>query len=193
MLTEAALLAVCAVFWVQTNTFDQDVPPGELGPAFFPRLLVILLAVCVLIRVLQTLLASRRDTSVTPSGQAAEGTHLLDDTSYNLSVGGERIEEGTIVEEDYPIDNFRLFIGCALAVGYVLGTTYLGYPLATLLVILAFLWTASKPTWVALLVAFATALAFPYMFVKIVFIALPTGVWIFDDFTVWLYNLLGIY
>lgn len=185
LVTEAALLAVCAVFWVQTREFEQDVGPGELGPAFVPRLLIVLLALCVLIRVVQQLLEFRR-----PAPEVDQHAEARTDRA---AAGGHVLEEGTIAEEEYPTDGLRLLLGFALAVGYVVGTIYLGYPLATLLVIIAFISTASKLTWTAVLVGLVTALVFPYVFVKVVFIALPTGVWVFDDFTVWLYNLLGIY
>jgi len=183
--TEAVLLVVCAVFWVQTNKFDQEVNPGELGPTFVPRLLIVVFALSIVIRVLQEVMEARR-SAVALEDDAQPGTALGAVTSQSL-------EEGALAEEEYPTDPKRLLLGFALAIGYVFGTIYLGYPLATLLLVLAFIWTGSRFSWTAVGVALVTALAFPYIFVKLVYIALPTGVWIFDDFTVWLYNLMNIY
>lgn len=180
LLSEALLLVICGIFWVQTTSFEQEGAEG-LGPTFVPRLLIVLLVVCALARMLQKVLAwPRGEPSV-----AAPREHTGD--------GQLHVEEGAIAEEDYPSSTRHLLLGIALAVGYVLGTTYLGYPLATLLVVVVFVWTASRLTWVTLAVAFGIALTFPYIFVKVVFIDLPRGVGVFDDFTVWLYNLLGIY
>lgn len=47
---EVVVLAVCALFWWQTYSFEQEDAAG-LGPTFVPRLLIVLLVVCVLVRV----------------------------------------------------------------------------------------------------------------------------------------------
>jgi putative tricarboxylic transport membrane protein len=42
-------------------------------------------------------------------------------------------------------------------------------------------------------VAAVVAVVFTYVFVKVVYMSLPTGVGVFDSLTVALYELLGIY
>jgi putative tricarboxylic transport membrane protein len=56
------------------------------------------------------------------------------------------------------------------------------------------LWAAGKrQLLVTVPVAAAVALVFTYVFVKVVYMSLPTGISVFDSLTVALYELLGIY
>ena len=184
LVPEVALLLFGAVFWVQTYPFAPD-KLAIRGPAFYPRLLMVLLAICVVVLITQNFRAWRHgpigDLPVPGSDPDSLEVPLLPD-------GG--VEE---LEEHYPMDSRHLLAGIAISVGYVFATIYLGYALATTLVIVIFVWFTRKLTWAAVLMAIGTGLLFPYIFVKIVFISLPTGVGIFDEFTVWLYRLLGIY
>lgn len=176
LLGELLILAVCAVFWVQTYKFEQADADG-LGPTFMPRLLIGLLALCVLIRIAQTVHAARwAPASARPRGAKEAGP------------SAEHADE-----ENHPTSPRHMLVGIAVAVGYVLATTYLGYPIATFLLIIAFVATTSRLTWKTFAVAFGVALFFPYLFVKIVYIDLPTGVGVFDSLTIALYSLLGIY
>jgi hypothetical protein len=173
LLGELLVLVVCAVFWWQTYAFEQPDAQG-LGPAFVPRLLIGLLVVCVLVRVVQSVLEVRR-----PDAHRHSGT--------------PHVEEGELAEEEYPASTPHVLLGIGLAAGYVLATTLVGYPIATFLLVVAFVWTASRLSWTVVAVALGVALAFPYLFVRVVFIDLPRGIGVFDDFTIWLYSLLGIY
>lgn len=157
---EIVVVIVCVVFWLETSEFEQP-DAGGLGPTFVPRLLIILLVICVMVRICQTFWS-----------RPADEQHA---------------------DDDYPISKRHLVQGIALSVGYVLAVMYVGYPLATFLLVLSFIWTASKFTWTAAVLAFGVALALPYLFVRVVFIDLPRGVGVFDEFTIWLYGLLGIY
>ena len=77
---------------------------------------------------------------------------------------------------------------------YIVATMYLGWPIATFLFVVAFLWVAGKRNLaVTVPVAAALAVAFTFIFVKAVYMALPTGVGVFDSLTVATYELLGIY
>jgi putative tricarboxylic transport membrane protein len=171
---ELLILVVCAIFWSQTYKFE-DADADGLGPTFVPRLLIGLLVLCVLVRVVQTFLAR---PGLQTARSDAEGTHP---------------DAPEDAEEEHPTSRRYLLVGVGLAVGYVLATMYLGYPLATFLLVVGFVGINSRLTWHTFAVALAVALSFPYLFVRIVFIDLPTGVGVFDSFTIALYSALGIY
>lgn len=180
LLPEIALAVIAAYLWYRTGEFRQ-VPAGELGPDFWPQLLTALLGLTACIRGALKVIALRRaahaaaDPVPTDGGDSAE------------SRGGD---EG----DDEPIFRGKAAIVMALSVGYVLGVIYLGYPLGSAIFLAVFLWLAGKRNWLVVVpVSVIGALLFAYVFQKIVFVALPTGVGIFDAFTVWLYQLLGIY
>jgi len=171
---ELLLLVVCAIFWSQTYRFEQDDADG-LGPTFVPRLLIGLLVVCVLVRVVQTL---RAPPDLDGSRSDSAGVHP---------------DSPEDAEEDHPTSRRHLLVGVGMAVGYVLASMYVGYPIATFLLVVGFVGLNSAITWRTFAVALAVALSFPYLFVRVVFIDLPTGVGIFDSFTIALYSALGIY
>lgn len=180
VLPEIVLIVIAAYLWYRTGQFRQ-VPPGDLGPDFWPQLLTILLGVTAGVRAVHKVLVLRRAARASAAGNAAPA----DDAA-----AGPGVDEG----DEEPIFRGKAAIVMALAVGYVVGVIYLGYPLATAVFLGAFLWLSGKRNWLLVTaVSVVGALVFTYTFQKIVFVALPTGVGIFDAFTVWLYQLVGIY
>jgi putative tricarboxylic transport membrane protein len=87
----------------------------------------------------------------------------------------------------------RVALGIALVVGYVIGMLFLGYILATALFLIAFIYLGGQRKWYVIPLGIASSLVFAYVFLKVVYIALPSGVGIFDQLTVLLYELLGVY
>lgn len=88
----------------------------------------------------------------------------------------------------------RFALGVALALGYVVGTYQLGWPIATALFLVAFVHLAGRRSpLVSVPVAVAVSLGLTYLFVDVVYVALPTGVGVFDVATDHLLDLLGVY
>lgn len=143
------------------------------GPAFYPRVLGGLLALALLVRIAQQLRTDRR-----------EAAGIAPETS-----GGEPSD----FDPDL-ISDGRVWGAVAFTVAYVVATLYLGWPIATVVFVVAFLWVAGKRN-LALTVPVAAVLtvAFTATFVKVVYMSLPTGVGVFDSLTVATYELLGIY
>jgi hypothetical protein len=172
LLPEVVLLALCIPMWLATTEWTSSV--GGPGPAFYPRLLIGVLALALIVRIVHEAMAIRRGT--------AEGG----DTE-------ESLEEGVEMDASL-IDMRQVAVVIALSVGYVAGTLYLGWVLATFLLVVSFLWLAGKRNpLITVPLAVALSLGMAYVFVKIVYISLPTGVGVFDQFTVLLFELLGIY
>lgn len=169
VLPELVLLAVFAVLWLLTGGL-RPAPPGELGPAWWPRLLIILLGLCVLVQMAR-------------KAAAIDSPVRTGDT-----------EPGPDGEDPRPFDARRAGVAVLAVVGYVLAAIYLGYLIATAAFVVAFLLLAGRRT-VALdaAVGVGAALAFSFVFLKVVYIAVPSGVGGFDAFTVWVYGLIGIY
>jgi putative tricarboxylic transport membrane protein len=103
------------------------------------------------------------------------------------------LEEGVEMDASL-IDMRRVGVAVALSVAYVIGSLFVGWVLATFLVVIVFLWLADKRNLlITVPVALLFSLGMAYVFVKIVYISLPTGVGAFDQFTVLLFELLGVY
>ncbi|MBI3030985.1 MAG: tripartite tricarboxylate transporter TctB family protein [Candidatus Rokubacteria bacterium] len=135
--------------------------PGQLGPDFWPRLILIgLMASCVL-KILE------------------------------VARGREGRREPTAL---LPLSRPKLAGGMALVLGYPALAPLLGFPLTTFFFLLAFMRLAGMRRPLPLL---ATTLlgtvALLYVFVKVVYLPLPKGAGVMEDFTIFLYRLLRIF
>jgi putative tricarboxylic transport membrane protein len=167
---ELAGLVVCVVLLAQTGGLETSA--GGPGPAFFPRVVLVLLALslgCVLAQHLRAPEAAAEPAEST-AGTAGTG------------------------EAPLPVHWPRFALGVALSVGYVVGTYQLGFPLATALFVVAFVYLAGhRNLLVSVPVALALSVGLTYVFVAVVYVSLPTGVGVFDLLTDHLLVLLGIY
>jgi putative tricarboxylic transport membrane protein len=165
---ELALLAGAVYVFLEAGDFTARQQPGQLGPAFWPRLAAVGLAVALVVRVVQTIREHRRP------------------------VGREVSEFDDIGVEAGPVNWRSAAIAMGLAAGYVLATMFLGYMFATIVFLAAFIWLGGQRRWYAPLVAVAGGLLMTYVFVGVVYVSVPTGVGVFDTVTVAVYELLGI-
>lgn len=161
VIPEVAVLVVCAVLFWQTAGFDGSTNNGGPGPAFFPRVLIGLLTLAMLVRIVQQLREVRRASA-------------------------ESDEEN--------VSSIRLLQAIALAVGYVAATVYLGWVIATFCFVIAFLYVAGKRRLrITVPLAAGLVLSCVYVFVKVVYIPLPTGIGMFDVITVRFLELIGVF
>jgi putative tricarboxylic transport membrane protein len=163
VLPEVVLLAATMYLFVVALGFKQVGPSDQIGPGFWPQMLCVGIGIGALVRLGQKL----RSPESRVVGDAA-------------SEAGE-------------LRMPRVALGVALVVGYVVGMLFLGYILATALFLIAFIYLGGQRQWYVVPLGVASSLLFAYVFLKVVYIALPSGVGIFDQLTVLLYELLGVY
>jgi len=175
LLPPLAGIALCVPLWLVTDEWGMPSEGGP-GPAFYPRLLIGLFALCMAVRLAQEIATMRR------------GVVTVEDEDEEAIP-----EEGAELETDL-ISARRIAIVIAIAIAYVVGSMYLGFVLATFLVVVVFLVLAGKRNLLIVVpLAAALSIGFAYMFVKVVYLSLPTGVGFFDDVSVRLFELLGAY
>lgn len=181
LVPEIPLVLLSVYLWYVADGFRQ-VGPNDLGPDFWPKLLIALLGLTACVRLAQKIHAMIRLRQADSATDSAPPQSLMQEPGS--------VEAGS----DEPVDRGKAALVIALAVGYVLGVIYLGYPLATVLFLACFMWLSGKRNWlINIPLSVIGAMVFAYVFQKLVFVDLPTGVGIFDTFTVWLYHLVGIY
>ncbi len=163
ILPEVMLLAAAAYLFVVALGFKQVGPADQIGPGFWPQVLCVGIGIGALVRLGQKL-RSR-----------------------------ERRAVGDVASEADELRMPSVALGIALVVGYVVGMLFLGYILATALFLIAFIYLGGQRKWYVVPLGIASSLLFAYVFLKVVYIALPSGVGIFDQLTVLLYELLGVY
>lgn len=163
MIPEALLLVAAVYLFVAAGSFRQVGNPDQISPGFWPQILCVGIAIGTLVRIGQKFRA-REHPMV---GAAADA------------------------EEDVRMP--RVALGIALVVGYIIGMLFLGYILATALFLIAFIYLGGQRKWYVIPLGIVSSLVFAYVFLKVVYIALPSGIGIFDQLSVILYQLLGIY
>ena len=163
ILPEVVLLAAAVYLFVVALGFKQVGPSNQIGPGFWPQVLCVGIGIGALVRLGQKL------------------------RSHESRVVGDAASEAG--ELRMP----RVALGVALVVAYVVGMLFLGYILATALFLIAFIYLGGQRKWYVVPLGIASSLLFAYVFLKVVYIALPSGVGIFDQLTVLLYELLGVY
>jgi putative tricarboxylic transport membrane protein len=161
---EVVLLVAAVYLFVAAGNFRQVGNPDQLSPGFWPQVLCVGIVIGTLVRIGQKFRARGRPT-----------------------VGGAAAE----AEEDMRMP--RVGLGIALIVGYIVGMLFLGYILATALFLIAFIYLGGQRKWYVIPLGLVSSVVFAYVFLKVVYIALPSGIGIFDQLSVIIYQLLGIY
>ncbi len=157
-----ALIFLAAVLlFVAAGRLPVVPVPGQLGPDFWPRLVLVgLMGACAL-KILEV-----------------------------ARVREPRGEQGPSLPLSLP----KLAMGISLILGYTLLAPLLGFPLTNLLFLLAFMRLAGTRRPLTLFaIALLGTVALLYTFVKFVYLPLPKGAGILEDFTISLYRLLGIF
>lgn len=172
VIPEIVLLAVSSVLFVLAFSFEYVSQEGSLGPGFWPKVISAGIAACALITFAQKLLDYRRPMNEAAKPEATE-------------VGGAGEEENAIY---WP----RVALGIGLVVAYPLATIFVGYPLATALLLIIFLYLGGQRKWYIVPIGALGSLLFTYVFSGVVYVSLPYGLGIFGNFTNVLYQLLGL-
>lgn len=168
MATRARVAALVAgvlgsgLLFASTWSLDAMVPRGQLGPAFWPRMVLIGLALACLLKL-------REERRAGPGGAAAPG--ILPRVSAS-----------------------RLALGMACILGYVITAPRLGFPLATVAFIVAFMVVAGArgARGIAATAVLGTVILL-YTFIKLVYLPFPKGDGPFEWLTLALYRALGIF
>lgn len=160
-------IAISAALLVDTRGLDQVVPGDQLGPGFWPRLVLSGLVVACLARLVTTARAG------SAPGAGAVGRDAADSP---------------------PIAWPKLGAAIALIILYVVAAPHVGFAAATAAFIAAFMWLCGARSAGAIAVnALVGTVALLYLFVKAVYLPLPKGDGPFETVTLALYRALHIF
>jgi len=168
----------CAALYLFTLTREFEFPrvPGRLGPDIWPQAILVLLMIACAIGIGGSLLARLRTE---PGPRQVEPGMLPADTTS---------------DQPTPAYGYALVaVGFLLFLGYPVALDYLGFPLATFLLMSLFtlvgLWR-NLPA--VLAVSAIGTVALFYIFRGFVYVSLPLGVEPFRSGSLWLASLLGM-
>jgi len=165
----------CAALYLFTLTRQFEFPraPGRLGPDVWPQAILVLLMLACAIGIGRNLLARRR------VGPQEEHSMLPGDTLAREPAAASRYE--------------LVAAGLLLFLGYPVALEYLGFLLATFLLMALFMLVGG---WRNLLgvaaVSAIGALGLFYVFRGLVYVSLPLGTGPFRSATLWVASLLGM-
>jgi hypothetical protein len=175
---------LCAAIYLLTLTFQFEFPraPGRLGPDVWPQALLVLLIVACVIGIANSLLAGRSaDTSATPSNEPPGAPVLLP-------------SEVQSDEPEAPSRYGLVVAGVLLFLAYPVALDYLGFLLATFLLMALFMLLGLWRNLIGVLTVSATGtLALFYLFRGVVYVSLPLGVEPFQSATLWVARMLGMH
>jgi putative tricarboxylic transport membrane protein len=137
-------------------------PPGQLGPAFWPKMCLLSITLAAAFKLLEVLKQRRQP--------AKAGANALK-----------------------AMDNRKLALMIVMIVLVVPAIGFLGFPISSVLFFWLFMRLAGEKKRIRmLLISVLGTIALLYLFVKVVYIPLPRGDWIFDDITLFIYRVLFI-
>ncbi len=158
------IVLLAAYFYFLAGKIDAPPTPEHLGAAFWPKMILIFLMVSSGIKAGEILIAQRK-------------------------AGAEAAPAGPLPEVDTP----KLAAMIAVVIAAVYFMDFIGFPLANFLFLLLFMRIAGLRKKLPLFLTSALGTIFLlYLFVKIVYLPLPKGQWLFDDMTIFLYRVLHI-
>jgi hypothetical protein len=165
----AVLLALAAFFWSVASDIHYSHRVGNLGPGFWPKLAIGLIGVVSALEIGRALLGRR--------GSARGIADML---------------EGEAEEAPAAVDRHRglLLAGAGLTLAYGVFIPILGFPLATFLFLVAFMYVGGHRSHLVIWLSSAVGVfLFAIVFLKIVYVSLPRGIPPFDRITDAILNL----
>ena len=170
VLPYAALLAGAGFLFERSASFAALGRPGQLGPDFWPRAVLVLLMVTCALEIARLLIAAPRVRDADAKSKREEEEAQM--PRYPMLLGG----------------------GIALTILYVPGMQVVGFFIATVLYLAAFMWVGRyrRPGVIAV-TSVVGSLAFVFVFMKVVYVSLPLGVGPFQWVSTRLMSLLGIH
>lgn len=168
----AAVTLGAAFLYFRTGAFADLGREGHLGPAFWPRAVLTLLVIVCVAEIARIAMFLKPDEREAASLHSAAPVSDEDDERFPLLLAG----------------------GIGITVLYVPGMEYIGFFLATILYLAAFMWIGRyrRPMVVGLTSVLGT-IAFVYVFMKVVYVSLPLGAGPFRTFSTTVLSALGVY
>jgi putative tricarboxylic transport membrane protein len=161
------ILLASVYFYFLASQFGVVVRGGNLGPDFWPKLLLgLTMATCVYEIV---------KTALSPP---------------NKKLSGECVKEEAETPKQYPR---LLIIGIVMTVAYVYFLSILGFTLCTFLYLTLFMIVGRyRKIWVIAANSIIGTILFVFLFMKVVYVSLPIGEGPFQQFSLMIFNILGI-
>ena len=178
------ILAFCGLGWVATNTLPSGLRVDPLGPAYYPRFVLLgtaALAAALLVASIRDLhreaRAGRAESIATDPAPFSTISAQVDATGHAVVADAEVAGDGDGDEEELPPVSYpRMLAVLALSIGYALVMTTLGYVISTALFVAILLVVLRVRNWLIITAwAIGTPLVLGSLFGWLLGIPLPGG------------------
>jgi len=171
----AAVMIVAGYLYWLALQFEFPEVPGRLGPDAWPKMVLALLLLTCVVGLVKSF--RRTDSPTSEGAAAAEHPVLPGDIASEEDLGPSRY--GLVA------------MGFGLFLAYPVALEYLGFPIATFLLMVLFMVVGQWRNILGiLLISLLGTLVLFYIFRGIVYVSLPLGTGQFQQFTLWLAQLL---
>ena len=163
-------LAAAGVLWALTGAITYSERAGQIGPSFWPRVAIVVMAAAALIEIVRKLASPSLESEVSGIGDALEGA---------AGVAGEVGEQ-----DDAPRVPLLLIGAMVLTLAYGVLVATLGFTLSTFLFLVLFTYLGRYRNHAVIWLGSALGtLVFAFVFLKLVYVSLPRGSAPFDRVT----------
>jgi len=165
-----AVFAIAAFLFMNARSFAALGRPGQLGPDFWPKAVLVLLMVTCAVEIVRVALTAAPKPGAIARAKQPEAEE--EEPRFPLLLGG----------------------GIVLTMLYVPGMQVLGFFLATVIYLAAFMAIGRYRRYAVIAVtSIVGSVVFVFVFMKIVYVSLPLGIGPFQSVSTALMALLGIH
>jgi putative tricarboxylic transport membrane protein len=174
----SGILVVAAIYFFNLATqFEYSQRGEQLGPGFWPKLL---LGIIIILTLVDIVLALCKGGKPATEVSSAENNEVLE--------AGEGLQDE--VQKRYPK---LLIMGGLMTVAYVYLIGIIGFALCTFFYLAGFMYAGRFRRHVMIWVSSLVGTVFlVFLFIKVVYVSLPTGIPPFEGLTLMIYSLLGV-
>ena len=164
------VLAGAGLLWRVADTFQHTPTPGQIGPDFWPKILLALMAACCLYEILRRLFSRGDREAPRADGFEAEAAALE-------------------ITEDHP---WLVVAAMVASVLYLYSLDWIGFFVASLIYVCVLEWLGGVRRVTTLVTTtIAITLFFTFMFSTVIYVALPHGRGVFQTISLNVLKLLG--
>lgn len=173
----AVLLAAAGYFYALAGRIEYVGPPEHLGPGFWPQAILAALALTCAYEILKSLFRA--------GPRSASGV-----LQTLMEAAGDALDAGPVVARP---SGFRVLLGIAVTLAYVLLIGALGFFLCTALYLCTLILVGGYQRWgVAAACGVLGSFAMLALFMKLVYVSLPLGTGPFQALSLALLGALGV-
>lgn len=178
--------------YVVAGSIDQNPIPGQLGPAFWPKCILVLLMLSCVFKGFEIyrdeLKKQERDYPVGYGHAAKDG-----ETSAVVEAAAAAAQ-AEAAGSFASVDLRKLLLMIIACIGYAFLMDMIGFAIANVIFLFAFCYLVGDRKLMRLtLVSVLGTIGLLYLFVKFVYIPLPKGHFFFEDITLIIYRILFIH